>query len=803
MNHWTIASDGSLSFRSHELTLSLESPNLQVGEGILSVSNLISCETDTRESEIAIVYHWQLEQRAFRGEALLSPCGPGFVWSFKVFPLDLKPWRLTCSSEGSGWISGWVCADDLRLFHADNIRGVTQEKPLFEGTYFVSMSEWLQPLNAGRWQSFPGLWISEAGSERSFVSGVLSQNVWKHVVRKKTVAADTLAWEGAMVSPGIDAKEFASGEACLSEPIYLEILEAKTPTEAFQGYLSALEQRLAPSKDRSFLTHSAFWDSWNDRQPSFWDVSIDLVRRTAQVLESYFPTVRSLEIDDGYAFAGFQEVLSDAWSNLEQGIDPTAQKTIRKVRRLGAGFLYEPDMAIARDRFPNGPEEASAFIRAAGYLPAIWLGLGIVKDSAIIKDHPEWFVPYAAGEGHDPELSSVFGPAAGNRQYILDPSIPEVRAYFVQIFEVLFLRWGFAALKLDFWSYAFENDGFRLSRGERTAFEWRQWLFETIRQYLPEQTYFVIGCDISTGNPFLCPWVDNVRYGIDIGNGRWESIRYSALAGTFLLHVEANRFYHLNADSIGTLQKLAEGERQCFLAWCAVTRSLCEIAGDLSEKSREQLRLLQKLLLAPKNGGVVRLGESSHLSQAEPASIIFSPGDLFSESSKEFCPEGVLAVFNWSDDPRTITVDLSAFGLSVAGAYLDMDFFTDLPCRRESGRWSAHMPPRSVRLSQITAAQDAPRIVESHWTLRKAANERERLALEFHGCDPQGFCLYWPRETTPAVAHSNLPCEAISLGYSIYRISPDCADSLQAWKITLCLSPREPASNAKTFSATL
>ncbi len=49
--------------------------------------------------------------------------------------------------------------------------------------------------------------------------------------------------------------------------------------------------------------------------------------------------------------------------------------------------------------------------------------------------------------------------------------------------------------------------------------------------------YFYVACDISTGNPFIAPWADTIRYGIDIGNGTWKNIVSSAFTGTFLLHI--------------------------------------------------------------------------------------------------------------------------------------------------------------------------------------------------------------------------------------------------------------------------
>lgn len=787
MNQWKFDSKSGFSLFENSLLLTLSHPEFITGDGILSEHTSASIETDGSADRLAITYRWSVGSRSYRGQASLSQSGRGYIWQMHLSPEDGEAWSLIRSTEGSGEITGWPDANKLRLFHADNVRGVSQNQFLLKGTYTVSMEEWQQPLNGGRWQSFPGWWVFDTETRAGIVSGVLSQDAWKHLTAKQDASGGRFSWSGQMIPPGIDAKPYAAGQAYSSEPIYFELVDSLKPAETFNGYLQALATRLQPSKHRSLLLEGAFWDSWNDRQPHFWDVSTELIRRTITTLQAGFPNVCSLEVDDGYAYGGFHEIETDAWTNLEQGENPVARKTVQKVRRLGAGFAFEPGMALPKDRFPEGVDEAARLISTAGYAPAIWLGLNVVKNAAVVEAHPEWFVDYTTRPGDDGELAGVFGPEAHNRFHIFDPSVPEAREYLLRVLEVFFRQWGFTAFKLDFWSYAFENEGFRLRHSDKTAFEWRSWFFEAVRRLLPEQTYFVIGCDISTGNPFLCEWVDNVRYGIDIGNGEWNNIRYSALTGTFLLHVETQRFYILNSDSIGVLPRLPDSERECFLAWCAVTRSLCEIAGDLAHKSPDELSILKKLLLAPKNGGEVILGEYDHLKANEPASILYTPGDLFSRApSPASLPAGVLAVFNWSDEARTFAIDLDSLIFPAAASYIEVNFFTGVTSVNKSRQWTIELPARSVHMSHLSGVHNTTAaILDSHWCVRQLRVGGGTLDMDLYGDSESGFQLYWPFAQPPRIRSSTLACEVHRGPAGTFHIRPEASGGLTPWKLQI------------------
>lgn len=788
--HLCWGNDGRLSLKigPHQLDNILFGITLPGTEAVRLIDAEVSSQgSATREHSTVFPLTACAGRRELHGEVTLSRCGSGVIWQSRLWPKDGQAWSVQETEEFSGEVTLTSPATKWKVFHADNIRGISAGKTLLEGTYWLEVAALANPLKNGRWQSFPGLWVRDPDTGAGFVLGELSQTTWKHTV--DLIPCDqTLRIKGRFHPPGLTARPFAAGEIYEGEALYFELVQTDSPEVAFAGYLQALEHRLQPSRQSSLLRNSAFWDSWNDRQPHFWDVSEDLLQRTTRILTERFPTVRSLEIDDGYAHAGFHEVEADRWGKLEHGLDPDARiEKVRRVRRLGVAFLYEPDEALARDRFPRGLRAAREDIAKAGFLPAIWLGLNVVFDAALVRDHPDWFIPCQALPGADPELNTVFGPAARQGFRVLDPSLPEVREYLTRIADRLFVEWGFEGFKLDFWSYAFENDGFRLQRAGKSAYEWRSWLFQMFRDRLAPESYFTIGCDISTGNPFVCPWVDNVRYGIDIGNGRWENIKYTALTGTFLLHIQACRFFILNCDSIGLLTKLKENERHVLWAWAVATRSLCELAGDLAVQKREHLRPLQKLLLSPKNGSPAFVGGTEHLDHNEPAQIVWTKGDNFSTGEiSSHLPDRILAVFNWTDVPADVVMDASRLGAAKEATLFDANLLSPEVVLRKSARWTVSLPPRSVRLSHLSFLnENVPRILASAWRVNTVSFQDGTLHLILHGDAPEGLLIFWPFDHEPRL-DSSLPVRLSREENQVFHLEPILAgDTLGYWHLQL------------------
>lgn len=746
-------------------------------------SRVAQIKTESQGSTETLHFLWPQSKRPFEGKATVKLSGEAFTWSLLLRPSDGKKWELCSTTELSGTVTGWTNAPGVDMFHADNIRGIHRNHDLFKGTYFTPITDWKTPANAGRWQSFTGLWLRERPSNLSFITGVLSQSAWRHLDHAVAQNDHSLLWKGLMLPPGIPKRCYHAGEYYQGEEIYFEIGRYSNPLASFQNYIEELLVRLNPAKKNSLLSEKIYWDSWNDRKPHFWNVSDSLLERTAAAAQQFFPSICALEIDDGYAHTGIDEIQPTRWNALEQGLD-SPPPTIKIPRRLGSAFMAEPDMAIARDRFPHGMAQAARNIETAGYIPAIWLGIDTVTSATLVKEHPEWFIRYTPSPFDDPDVH--LGYNSPNHHPIPDPSHPEARHYLESVFDLLFKNWKYQAFKLDFWSQPFEILGYTLQIQDRTAYEWRNLFFATIRNRLPEKSFLCLGCDISTGSPFLSNWVDNIRYGIDIGNGKWSNIVYSALTGTFLLHVQTFRFYILNSDSIGLLRQLPDQERRVFWAWAAITRSMCEIAGDLGAQPREDLRTLQRLTLAPKNGHPAWTGEWLHIERNEPAAIVCTEGDHFSTVTAPYLPERMVAVFNWSEEPRSFTVTPETLGLPGNTPLLDVEFY-ESRVETRTGAWTVHLAPHSVSWSHLTTREPGvPKILHSAWRVDCVTYRDQLFTITMTGDSAEGALIDWPNNSVPAIKNSSLEADCEAVCSHVYHIRPRAATSVTTqWEITI------------------
>ncbi|MGQ9778329.1 MAG: glycoside hydrolase family 36 protein [Bacillota bacterium] len=206
--------------------------------------------------------------------------------------------------------------------------------------------------------------------------------------------------------------------------------------------------------------------------------------------------------------------------------------TAAEIRRVLAGlkelgvpldfFLiddgYEPavgDWLAPSARFPQGPAPLAEEIRAAGYIPGIWVAPFVAeRRSALWRDHPDWFLRGPDGRplpaGMNPNWSGVF--------FALDLSRPEPREYVREVIRTM-TAWGFRLIKLDFAYAACLRPTPRRTRGELMAEA-----IELVRAAAGDS--ILLGCGVPLG---AAPGVfDYCRIGPDVAP-YWEDRKLHAL----------------------------------------------------------------------------------------------------------------------------------------------------------------------------------------------------------------------------------------------------------------------------------
>ena len=163
------------------------------------------------------------------------------------------------------------------------------------------------------------------------------------------------------------------------------------------------------------------------------------------------------------------------------------------------GDWLEPDAL----KFPNGMAALSARIRAAGFLPGLWLAPFVCeKESRLYREHPGWLL-------RDEEGELVRTGPHWSGAYALDTRNAQVRDYVREVLQTVTREWGFGLLKLDFLYAAclVPHDG--MNRGELMADA-----MGLLRESAGEDV-LLLGCGVPLASAFGV--VDYCRIGCDVG----------------------------------------------------------------------------------------------------------------------------------------------------------------------------------------------------------------------------------------------------------------------------------------------
>ncbi len=493
----------------------------------------------------------------------------------------------------------------------------------------VSGNKWADPgviterIGASPYQPFPAILVSNYKTKRGLVHGTLSQRLFYHnyLVYHKNGAAVLDIFSSFK---DIDALETESGR-CITDYWYIGCTNNADDIERiFEDYTDVLRKYIpngygGSDANRRYIS----WGSWNDG--IFRNVNEQIILKEAEYLKNNFPTVKWIQLDDGYSH-------------------------YKKIAH-GLGVAYEGDEGIDSKKFPDGLRAYTDKIRALGLRPSLWIGGFCPCETPIFKENPQWFIDYTyRTENTEP----------------LDVSQPEVRSYMKYAIEKLCVEYGFDGIKHDFWSYAFEDSHDLYKYKNHSGYEYRSLWLRTIRDCLPGDGYLQTGCDIVMGNPFLGEFFTNYRYGIDIGNGNWDNVLTSMQWGAACFATHTGDMFIPNSDSVGLMSGLSEREALFCINYCLVTHSMVEIAGKLSEAEDEKrIKILKKAVCSPNNGQDVYFsGFDYRKSGRRIPKVMYFKTPHFSAFGNSVCmPLRTVGIFNVAECERAFDVSFKDIGL--------------------------------------------------------------------------------------------------------------------------------------------
>ncbi|MGH9325260.1 MAG: PKD domain-containing protein [Terriglobia bacterium] len=351
-------------------------------------------------------------------------------------------------------------------------------------------------------------------------------------------------------------------------------------------------------------------------------------------------------------------------------------------------------------QFPDGMVSVGHAICHDGLTFAIWTGPFEVSSRAwVYQHHPDWLVRDNQGK------PILVGRVDGDRIYALDTTNPSAEGYLRMTYRTLTRQWGVRYIKLDFMDTAAVEG--RHYRPNTTALEAQRIGLKAIRQAVGNNVLLD-----KDGSPMLNPvgLVDEGRISIDTGHsfqaskdGAWN------IAARFYMN---RNFYVSDPDAFSVSEELEPqqiyhqsrtpltlNEAQVQIVLAAVAGGMYEIGDDLPTLGSEadRLALVENRELI----NMTRLGRA-----ALPLDLMTFPAADQEPSVfflREDAHQAMLAVFNWTDQPRSHDFTLAGLKLPASHHFAGYDVLNhDAPVALSAGTLRLeNQPPRSVRLVKL------------------------------------------------------------------------------------------------------
>lgn len=358
-----------------------------------------------------------------------------------------------------------------------------------------------------------------------------------------------------------------------------------------------------------------------------------------------------------------------------------AQWLAENLKPLGYNYLHiDEGYQYARGEyatpnarlFPHGMRPIGDAVRHLGLTFGVWTAPFEVTNRAwVFEHHKDWLVHTADGQ------PIPIGRSYGDTLYALDPTHPGAQEYMTRTYTTLTQDWGVRYIKLDFMDTA-SIEGYH-HRPNTTAIEAQRIGLEVIRK--------AVGDDVlldKDGSPMLPPvgYVDTGRISADTSH-TFQTTKAVApgIAARFYMHrnyfVDDPDAFNVCAEvpiiraartggragragaQVRPRGPLTLQEAEASIVLSAVSGGMYEIGDDLpilgAEKDRLELVKNEDLLnMAKVSRAATPVDLLSYETEDEEPSIFFLREDL---------RQSILAVFNWTDTPRSHTLKLTDLGL--------------------------------------------------------------------------------------------------------------------------------------------
>lgn len=273
-----------------------------------------------------------------------------------------------------------------------------------------------------------------------------------------------------------------------------------------------------------------------------------------------------------------------------------------EVFQIDDGFTPEMgDWLEVKPQFPRGMKPILNEIRAAGFVPGLWIApLMVGNRSRLYAEHPDWVVT-DRGTGKPLAPLMFYNDYRWHKRseeyYVLDITHPGAESWIRKVFRTWVRDWGCGYLKTDFMHFGYDYGPKQARRHVEGLSRVEVWMrmARLIREEIGEALW--LGC----GSPIWAPvgLVDAVRIGRDVGTA-WKG---NQSAESLLRDQTARNFAHgilwqSDPDCVllrERFHQLTDDQVRSLAMFAGLTGGVLMTSDQLDEVSEERRTLFAQL----------------------------------------------------------------------------------------------------------------------------------------------------------------------------------------------------------------
>jgi alpha-galactosidase len=566
----------------------------------------------------------------------------------------------------------------------------------------------------------------------------------------------------------------------ISQKEHFGSLEASLETDpALKMWANGDHTRLDPGKTIKTDWASLSFIALDDPNPL--DVYFDQVAK-----EHHIQSTTSVPVGWCSWYHFYQDISEEVIEANRQSILEIKDRVPLKLLQIDDGFeTYPGDWFDFVPGFPDGVKPLAEKAVESGLSPGLWLAPFIIHPRAkLVKEHPEWLLRDAQGK-----LVSA-GFVWNTFCYGLDLTNPQALDYACEVIRKAVEDWGFKYLKLDFlYAAALEC---RYQDPTRTRAQVLRLGLEALRDAAgPDIVMLACGCPLGSALGVF----EAMRIGADV-SGHWEP-RFPPFSKilknepnmpsarnalqNIITRAPLHRQWWINDPDCLLVRpetELTIPEVQTLATAIGLTGGSLLLSDDLPALPHERLKIAQALLpVIDQRAQVLDLFENH-----TPALLRL---DLENETGHWY----LLAIFNWEDNPISLSFSPQKFHLPENQVYWCREFWQgQIGQMSDDSSFILHdVPPHGVRLisaRRYDADQPAYLGGDVHLSQGLEINRWEvgdrRVSLGFDLGRRAGGKLYFYLPWHPmGLWEKERPYMMMDEGKGIYSVAVDEVDGME------------------------